>query len=60
MVERRDFNERLNELNVFLENIVLWDYSMVGMVKVWNLVFEKRIIVWYIMDGWLIYCDVVG
>lgn len=60
MVERRDFNERLNELNVFLENIVLWDYGMVGMVKVWNLVFEKRIIVWYIMDGWLIYCDVVG
>lgn len=58
-VERRDFNERLNGLNVSLENIVLRDFGLFGTVKVRNLAYEKRITVRYTTDGWSTYRDVV-
>jgi len=59
-VERRDFHERLNGLNVSLENIILRDFGMFGTVKVRNLAFEKRITIRYTTDGWSTYRDVVG
>lgn len=59
-VERRDFNERLNNLNVSLENIVLRDFGVFATVKVRNLAYQKRITVRYTIDGWSSYRDVVG
>ena len=59
-LERRDFIERLNGLNVSLENIVLRDFGLFGTVKVRNLAFQKRLTVRYTIDGWTTYRDVVG
>ena len=59
-VEKRDFSERLNSLNVSLENIVLRNFGVFGTVKVRNLAYEKRITVRYTIDGWLSFRDVVG
>lgn len=59
-VERRDFNERLNSLNVSLENVFIRDFGVFGTVKVRNLAYEKRITVRYTTDGWSTFRDVVG
>ena len=59
-VERRDFNERLNSLNVSLENVFIRDFGVLGTVKVRNLAYEKRITVRYTTDGWSTFRDVIG
>lgn len=59
-MKRQDFNERLNELNVSLETIVLRDFGVYGTVKVRNLAFQKKVTVRFTIDGWSSYRDVVG
>lgn len=59
-LKRKDFNERLNQLNVSLEDIVIRDFQVNGTVKVRNLAYHKKITVRYTIDGWSSHRDVVG
>ncbi|XP_029197970.1 protein phosphatase 1 regulatory subunit 3B-like [Acropora millepora] len=59
-LKSQDFNERLNQSNVCLENIFIKDSTVNGSIKVRNLSYDKKITVRYTIDGWSSHQDVVA
>lgn len=53
-----DFPQRVDRLNVCLENIVFKNCAVVGVIKVRNLAYDKRVFVRYTMDSWKSFQDV--
>lgn len=46
------FRQKLERLNVSLENVILKDYTFMGTVKVRNISFEKAVKIRCTFDGW--------
>ena len=46
------FREKLERLNVSLENVILKDYNLLGTVKVKNIAFEKKVKIRCTYDDW--------
>ena len=53
-----DFPQRVDRLNVCLENIAFKNCAIVGVVKVRNLAYDKHVFVRYTMDNWNSFKDV--
>ncbi|XP_068742439.1 protein phosphatase 1 regulatory subunit 3B-like [Montipora capricornis] len=59
-VKRQDFSDRLDQLKVSLEDIIIKDFSVNGTVKVRNVADHKEVTVRYTFDGWSSSKDVVA
>ncbi|XP_046843493.1 protein phosphatase 1 regulatory subunit 3B-like [Xenia sp. Carnegie-2017] len=55
-----NFLERLNRLNISLENVLVSNCAIMGTVKVKNLAFEKHVFVRCTFDQWRTYEDHMG
>lgn len=48
----------MDKFFVLLENVIIKDYIVLGIVKVKNIIFEKKVLLRCIFDFWEIYMDV--
>ncbi|XP_078066703.1 protein phosphatase 1 regulatory subunit 3E [Mustelus asterias] len=57
---RPDFQQRVRKNRVCLESICTDQFSVAGLVRVWNLAYEKQVLVRYSLDHWRSHMDLAA